>query len=141
MSAYQEQCLAEQSSACAGAECWHHRDTYLEQLQTVKLETEMRDVDRIRMKKMCTHAVQGGLLGGHKSAPVRQKHMLPARPETTWRARPNVYVCCSVAGTQPRCEPKLASEAQCSQMRMVVLVEEMKASTEISEEKGGECLS
>jgi hypothetical protein len=46
------------------------RDTYLEQQKTVKLETEVSNVDRTRMGK-CTHAVQGGLLGGHKSAPVR----------------------------------------------------------------------
>ncbi len=52
-----------------------HRDIYLEQQQTEKIETEVKNVDRIRITG-CTLAVQGGLLGGHKSAPVRHKHML-----------------------------------------------------------------
>ncbi len=54
---------------------WDHRETSLEQQQTEKIETEVRDVDRIQSTK-CTLAVQGGLLGGHKSAPLKDKHML-----------------------------------------------------------------
>ncbi len=62
----------------------HHPVTYqqiieidtLEYQQTEKIETELKDVDRIRIRKKCTLAVQGGILGGHKSAPVSHKHML-----------------------------------------------------------------
>ncbi len=54
-----------------------HRDTYLEQQETEKIETEVRHVDRILIK--CMLAVQGGILGGHKSAPVSHKHMLSLR--------------------------------------------------------------
>jgi hypothetical protein len=37
----------------------------------------MKDVDRIRIRKVYgTQAVQGGLLGGQKSSPVRHKYML-----------------------------------------------------------------
>jgi hypothetical protein len=57
-----------------------HRDTYLEQQETEKIETEVRDVDRILITEVCTClAVQGGMLGGHKSAPVSHKHMLSPR--------------------------------------------------------------
>jgi hypothetical protein len=40
-----------------------HRDTYLEQQQTEKIETEVRDVDRIRITKMyacCPGWASGG---------------------------------------------------------------------------------
>jgi hypothetical protein len=57
-------------------ELYHHRGTYLEQQQTEKIETEVRDADRIRTTLKCTLAVLGGILGGYKSAPVRHKHML-----------------------------------------------------------------
>ncbi len=41
-----------------------HRDTYLEQQQTEKLETEARDVDRIRSVRMLSMvAFWGGLKG------------------------------------------------------------------------------
>jgi hypothetical protein len=57
-----------------------HRDTYLEQRQTEKLETETRDVERIQITKVYACCVGwpsgGGGGGGHKSAPVRHKHML-----------------------------------------------------------------
>ncbi len=50
----------------------------LEQQQTEKIETEMKDVDdSIGYESWkCTQAVQGGILGGHKSSPVRHKFML-----------------------------------------------------------------
>ncbi len=73
-----------------------HRDRYLEQQTTEKIETEARDVDRIEYCTKCTHAVQGGLLGGHKSTPVQHKLILfpPACSSTlktevlpgSWRA-------------------------------------------------------
>ncbi len=44
----------------------------LEYQQTEKIETELKDVESGK----CTLAVQGGILGGHKSAPVSHKHML-----------------------------------------------------------------
>jgi hypothetical protein len=40
-----------------------HRYRYLEQHQIEKIETEMKDVDRIQIIKEYDH-VQGGLLGG-----------------------------------------------------------------------------
>jgi hypothetical protein len=46
----------------------------LELQQTEKIETEIKDVDRIPGK--CTQAVQGGLLGRYKSSSVRHKYML-----------------------------------------------------------------
>jgi hypothetical protein len=49
---------------------WRYR-RYLEQQQTKKIETEVRDVDRIRIKKVYAGCFQGGLLGGHKSIPVQ----------------------------------------------------------------------
>ncbi len=49
----------------------------LEYQQTEKIETEQEDVDRIGYESgKCTLDVQGGILGGHKSAPVSHKHML-----------------------------------------------------------------
>ncbi len=53
----------------------HHRDTYLEQQQTEKIETEVRGVDRIRITKVYA-CCPGWPSGGHKSATVRHKHML-----------------------------------------------------------------
>jgi hypothetical protein len=50
---------------------WGYRRLYLEQQQTKKIETEVRDVDRIRIKKVYAGCFQGGLLGGHKSIPVQ----------------------------------------------------------------------
>jgi hypothetical protein len=49
----------------------------LEYQQTEKIETELKDVDRIRIRKV--YACCPGwhsILGGHKSAPVSHKHML-----------------------------------------------------------------
>ncbi len=46
-------------------DCGGHRDRYLEQQQTEKIETEVRDVDKMQITKVyAMHAVQGGLLGG-----------------------------------------------------------------------------
>ncbi len=49
---------------------WHtlllgltHRDTNLEQQKPEKIESEVRDIERIQSRK-CTLAVQGGILGG-----------------------------------------------------------------------------
>jgi hypothetical protein len=55
----------------------HHRDSYLEQQQTENIENEVRDVDRIQIRKVYL-AVQCGLsaFGGHKSTLVRHKYML-----------------------------------------------------------------
>ncbi len=66
------------------SECVSHRDTYLEQQEAETIETEVRDIGRILPRRLyysrkCTLAVQGGLLGGHKSAPVSHKHMLSPR--------------------------------------------------------------
>jgi hypothetical protein len=61
----------------AGSLC--HRDTYLEQQQTEKIETEVRDVYGRRITKD-TLAVQGSRLGGHMGVPVRHKHMLYPLP-------------------------------------------------------------
>jgi hypothetical protein len=55
----------------------YHRDTYLEQQKTEKIETEVRDVDRILITEVY---VQGDILGGHKSPQVIHKHMLPSPP-------------------------------------------------------------
>jgi hypothetical protein len=55
----------------------YHRDTYLEQQKTEKIETEVRDVDRIIVTEFY---VQGGILGGNKSPKVINKHMLPPPP-------------------------------------------------------------
>jgi hypothetical protein len=53
--------------------------TYLEQQQTEKIATEVRDVDRIRItERVCLLsrvAFLGGGGGGQKSAPVRKKQM------------------------------------------------------------------
>jgi hypothetical protein len=48
----------------------------LEYQQTDKIETELKDVDRIRIRKVyaCCPGWHSG--GGHKSAPVSHKHML-----------------------------------------------------------------
>ena len=51
----------------------------LEYQQTEKTETELKDVIGYESGK-CTLAVQGGILGGHKSAPVSHKHMLSFSP-------------------------------------------------------------
>ncbi len=55
----------------------NHRDTYLEQQQTEKIETEVRDVDKRWIRKVYA-CCPGWHSGGHKSAPVRHKHMLSA---------------------------------------------------------------
>ncbi len=47
----------------------------LEQQQTEKIETEMKDVYRIRIRKVYT-SCPGWASGGHKSSPVRHKYML-----------------------------------------------------------------
>jgi hypothetical protein len=48
----------------------------LEYQQTENIETELKDVDRIRIRKVyaCCPGLHSG--GGHKSAPVSHKHML-----------------------------------------------------------------
>jgi hypothetical protein len=53
----------------------HHRDTYLEQQLTEKIETEVRDFERIT-KMYLNVSMHEVLLGGNKSTPVRHKHML-----------------------------------------------------------------
>jgi hypothetical protein len=59
---------------------FNHRDTYLEQRQTEKSETEVRDVDGIQITKVypCCPGWPSG--GGNKSAPDRYKHMLLLLP-------------------------------------------------------------
>ncbi len=47
----------------------------LEYQQTEKIETELEDVDRIRIRKVYA-CCPGWHSGGHKSAPVSHKHML-----------------------------------------------------------------
>jgi hypothetical protein len=44
------------------AELCNHRDTYLEQQQTEKIETEVRDVDRIRITKVSLVAFWGVII-------------------------------------------------------------------------------
>ncbi len=44
----------------------NHRDTYLEQQQTEEIETEVKDVDRIRITKVyacCPGRSSGGVIG------------------------------------------------------------------------------
>jgi hypothetical protein len=58
-----------------------HRDRKIDQQQTEKIETEVKDVDRIRITKVYVHILSRvGLLGAYKGAPVRHKHMLSPRP-------------------------------------------------------------
>jgi hypothetical protein len=57
-------------------ECLSHRDTYVEQQETEEIETVVKDVDRIQITKVYASCPGGGLLGGHKSPPIRHKHML-----------------------------------------------------------------
>ncbi len=53
-----------------------HRDRYLEKQKTEKIETEVRDVDRVQIRKVYA-CCPGWPSGGRKSAPVRKrKHML-----------------------------------------------------------------
>ncbi len=54
-----------------------HRDRHLEQQETEKIESEVRDVYRIRSMRCVMYAsAQGGLLGGHKSTPVKHNQIL-----------------------------------------------------------------
>jgi hypothetical protein len=53
----------------------HHRDRYLEQQQTEKIESELRVGDRIRITKVYA-SCPGWPSGGHKSPPVKHKHVL-----------------------------------------------------------------
>jgi hypothetical protein len=60
-----------QSSCIPPRDSPDHRDTYLEQRHTEKLETEVRDVNIGYDPRKCMHAVQGGLLGGGGEGVIR----------------------------------------------------------------------
>jgi hypothetical protein len=77
------------STTLSNTVCCDHRNTYLEQQ---KLETKVRDVDRIRITKVsvcCPGWPEGeGGGGGYKSAPIRHKQCichLPQPPSPTQR--------------------------------------------------------
>jgi hypothetical protein len=56
---------------------WNHRDRYLENSRQRKLKLRWDTSIGYKSWKL-THACQGGLLGGHKRAPVRHnKHAIP----------------------------------------------------------------
>ncbi len=57
-----------------------HRDRYprVTADRTEKIETEMRDVDRIRIRKVYASFPGWHSGGGHKGSPVRQKYLLSA---------------------------------------------------------------
>jgi hypothetical protein len=70
----ERQCKAE-SSIMQYSSSTDHRDAYLEQRQTEKLETGVRDVDKIRITKVYACFI-GWHSGGHSNAPVRRKHAI-----------------------------------------------------------------
>jgi hypothetical protein len=80
-----------------------HRDRYLEQQQTEKIETEVRDVDRIRCTKVYAYC-PGLPSGGCKSTPVKHKHILlppacnyPLLTEALHGSWPGRFSLCSLA--------------------------------------------
>jgi hypothetical protein len=54
---------------------YNHRDRYTRVTADREIETEVRDVDRIRIRKVYA-SCPGRHLGGNKSSPVRHKYML-----------------------------------------------------------------
>ncbi len=75
---------------CMGAnifgylDSFNHWDRHLEQQETEKIESEVREVLGYESRNVYTHAAQGGLLGVQKSTPVKHKQMYfspqPAAP-------------------------------------------------------------